>query len=324
MIIKLLKYIFWYPFATFCYALPIVPLKLKIKEVSPGVELLIIDNFVTRVLSRFAGGFDYATFYIVDKEIVFDTGFSWSARRLKKHIQEDKNLDIKYIVNSHEHEDHIGNNIVLKDYFPKSEILAHPDALKEIIYPRNKPFYRNFLFGPDKEVAAKALPGRLRTTSQRELKVIHTPGHTPGHIVLLDPVKKILFSGDLFISEELDTQLLGADGPKWIESIENILKYEIELILDGHGVIIKGTDCQLMLNKKLKFLKELRTRTCHILSQGPITEKDLIKKMFNEPGIVNLISSYEGWMSVITGGDFSRSNLVRSFIDEFVDKNLKS
>jgi hypothetical protein len=40
----------------------------------------------------------------------------------------------------------------------------------------------------------------------------------------------------------------------------------------------------------------------------------LTRDVFQCSGVVDVLSLGEGWMSLITGSDFSRSNLVRTFI----------
>ena len=42
----------------------------------------------------------------------------------------------------------------------------------------------------------------------------------------------------------------------------------------------------------------------------------MVAEISQDRDLVNLISMNEGWMNLITAGDFSRSNLVRSFVDE--------
>tara|TARA_B100000676_G_C17352733_1_gene471741 strand:- start:115 stop:297 length:183 start_codon:yes stop_codon:yes gene_type:complete len=49
-----------------------------------------------------------------------------------------------------------------------------------------------------------------------------------------------------------------------------------------------------------------------------MTLNEVVKKVFSAETAVNHISMNEGWMSVITGGNFSRSNLIRAFVDEAV------
>ena len=71
-----------------------------------------------------------------------------------------------------------------------------------------------------------------------ELKVIATPGHTPGHVVLYEPESKVLFTGDTLFRESIGrTDLPGGDY-SWI--MRSILEQIIPLgddvkIYPGHG-----------------------------------------------------------------------------------------
>ncbi|MFI3316605.1 MAG: MBL fold metallo-hydrolase [Rikenellaceae bacterium] len=70
------------------------------------------------------------------------------------------------------------------------------------------------------------------------LQVIETPGHTPGHVSLFEPVQKSLFTGDTLFKESIGrTDLPGGDY-SWI--MESILKSIIPLgddveFFPGHG-----------------------------------------------------------------------------------------
>lgn len=282
--------------------------------------MFVLNNVVTKFLSKFGGGFDYAVIYFVDGELFFDTGYSWASRTLKNKIF--KGIDpsrVKFIINSHDHEDHTGNNLLFAHTFPHSKTYAHKLALMNVAFPPPKPWYRRFLFGPEDAAPIHEISSEIQLQSQRQLKVIHTPGHTDGHICLYDPKNKILFTGDLFISETLDTQLEEADGPQWIKSLEMILKLDIELILDGHGVVISGEACKQRLQAKLDYLRLLRARVHEIAAQGSIGQAEFIKELNNTPGLINFLSLGEGWMSILTSGNFSRSNLIRGFLKEYMD-----
>ncbi len=75
-----------------------------------------------------------------------------------------------------------------------------------------------------------------------DLKVYHTPGHTPGSVSLYWPEHKALFSGDLIFKEGLGrTDLPGGDGSILKESIRRLSELDIKWILPGHGDIISGT-----------------------------------------------------------------------------------
>ena len=71
-----------------------------------------------------------------------------------------------------------------------------------------------------------------------ELKIISTPGHTPGHVALYEPTAKVLFTGDTLFRESIGrTDLPGGDY-SWImrSIIDNILPLGDEVkIYPGHG-----------------------------------------------------------------------------------------
>jgi glyoxylase-like metal-dependent hydrolase (beta-lactamase superfamily II) len=74
-----------------------------------------------------------------------------------------------------------------------------------------------------------------------EMKVYHTPGHSPGSVCLYWPVQKALFTGDLVFKEGLGrTDLPGGDGALIKESIQRMSQLDVELLLSGHGEIISG------------------------------------------------------------------------------------
>ncbi|MBQ5714759.1 MAG: MBL fold metallo-hydrolase, partial [Alistipes sp.] len=73
-----------------------------------------------------------------------------------------------------------------------------------------------------------------------ELKIIPTPGHTPGHVAFFEPASKVLFTGDTLFRESIGrTDLPGGDY-SWImrSIIENILPLGDDVkIYPGHGEI---------------------------------------------------------------------------------------
>ena len=76
------------------------------------------------------------------------------------------------------------------------------------------------------------------TFGQTTLQVIHTPGHTPGHVVLFEPKTKNLFTGDTLFRESIGrTDLPGGDYSWIMRSIlEQILPLGDEVtIWPGHG-----------------------------------------------------------------------------------------
>lgn len=310
-----LRYLIWQPFALSCRRFPLWPFRVTITQPVEFVTCIKIDNLLTRMLSRFSGGYDYAVCYLIDRSLVIDTGFPWARRRLKKTLLElGADCTITTVVNTHYHEDHTGNNDLLSEIC-RARMLAHPDAVPEICFPGTLPWYRSFLFGPSRIVEVAAIEATVGT-EHLEFQVIDTPGHCPGHICLFEPTRKMLFSGDLYVAAELDSQLADADGPQWISSLETVLKLKAEYLFDAHGSIFCGADqVERHLRRKLDFLKAIRARVHQHATHGQ-SILQITRKVFDRRDLVDWLSAGDGWLSLITGADFSRGNIVKSFLRE--------
>ena len=74
-------------------------------------------------------------------------------------------------------------------------------------------------------------------------EVIHTPGHSPGSVCLYWPDRKVLFTGDVVFNQGVGrTDLPGGNGEQLKESIRNISRLDVEILLPGHGDIVMGRD----------------------------------------------------------------------------------
>jgi glyoxylase-like metal-dependent hydrolase (beta-lactamase superfamily II) len=72
-----------------------------------------------------------------------------------------------------------------------------------------------------------------------KLKVIWTPGHSPGHICLYDPEHKILFSGDHVLPSitpnvSLPPNTVGNPLGDYLKSLLSVKNLAVELVLPGH------------------------------------------------------------------------------------------
>jgi glyoxylase-like metal-dependent hydrolase (beta-lactamase superfamily II) len=73
------------------------------------------------------------------------------------------------------------------------------------------------------------------------LKVIHTPGHTPGSIALYQQDKKLLFAGDCLLNEGRLTIARGmynTNDKELYDSVKKFVNYDITIICPGHGKAI--------------------------------------------------------------------------------------
>ena len=152
----------------------------------------------------------------------------------------DNGLKPKYALNTHGHFDHLLGVDFLREKYGAQLAMSSKDEflLKGASVSAE-------LFG----VKADALPEAIDVDLEgkesikfgnTELKIIPTPGHTPGHVAFYEPESKVLFTGDTLFRESIGrTDLPGGDY-SWImrSIIENILPLGDDVkIYPGHGEI---------------------------------------------------------------------------------------
>jgi glyoxylase-like metal-dependent hydrolase (beta-lactamase superfamily II) len=307
----------WHPFELVCRRAPLVPFQVTVDEAVPEVRVIRIENAVTRVISRLGGGYDYSVCYLVGDELLVDTGFAWAGRSLRRTLDElGATSRLRQIVNTHAHEDHVGNNDVLATA-TTAQISLHPSAAAAVRWPAEVPWYRGFMFGPLSGSRVSVLGDRVVVGAFR-FDVVPTPGHTPDHVCLFEPARGWLFAGDLYVDERLDAQLADVDGPSWIASLERAAALAVETLFDGHGRIIRGPAAvRQALDGKRRFLESVRDRT-HREAPHARTLPELTRRVFASDGLADRLSRREGRLSLLTASDFSRSHLVGSFLHDAI------
>lgn len=164
--------------------------------------------------------------------------------------------DLKHILITHHHVDHMGSLADLKEA---------SDA-KSYVHPADSPIVRGDepqpgpnpssllgkLVGPllerlSPEPRAAAVDVEVEDGEELPIaggiRVVHTPGHTPGHLAFLLPAKKVLFVGDAAANILRLGPPMGmytADREQAKESIRKLAGLEFDVACFGHGRVLKG------------------------------------------------------------------------------------
>ncbi|MBC8145525.1 MAG: MBL fold metallo-hydrolase [bacterium] len=313
MLGRLITALLWRPYELACRRFPLVPLRATVTPLNEHVEMIRIENAVTRAITWLGGGYDYSVSYLIDRTLLIDTGFPWARRSLRRTLLElGANNTLTAVVNTHHHEDHIGNNDLIGELCD-APIFAHRLAVGDIRHPSELPWYRRFMFGPLTASPVQQVPAYIET-AQCRLDVHHMPGHSDDHICLFEPDRGWLFSGDLYVAAEIDSQLSDVDGPAWIRSLEHAMRLAPRAMYDSHGMIVEGEDAVMQtLQRKHVFLVRLRD-AINQAAIGTASVREITRTVFGSKGFVDTVSFSDGWLSLLTASDFSRSNVVRSFL----------
>lgn len=229
-----------------------------------------------------AGGYAICNAGIVnlgDETLVYDCFISpLAAKDLKTAAEKLTGNKVKYLVNSHFHNDHIRGNQIFTD----AEIIAterikdliemnEPEELKsetEIVGPMIEKTLKQIEKENDPDMLEEhkmwldyykaiqqsldeykiTLPNKFFTDtlvikgSKRNAAIINLgKGHTEEDIVLWLPEEKILFGGDLMFSER--HPFLGDGFPnEWINCLEKFKKLDAKYIVPGHGNVGSNED----------------------------------------------------------------------------------
>jgi glyoxylase-like metal-dependent hydrolase (beta-lactamase superfamily II) len=156
--------------------------------------------------------------------IVVDPGaYTKDEEDIIKNYIKDNKINIKYILNTHGHIDHILGNKFAKDTF-NVPMLIHKDDLFFIdrSLEQSQMFGIDILKSPDfDDFLTEDSEINLNET---KLNFIHTPGHSPGSVCLVDHKNKNIFCGDLIFKNSIGrTDLPMGSYDVLIDSIKNKL-----------------------------------------------------------------------------------------------------
>jgi len=144
---------------------------------------------------------------------------------------------------------------------------AHPDhceaavAFREqgrslvALHEADEPNYR--MMGGKVDIFLENGTLELGKEKTAKLQIFHTPGHTPGHIAIYWPERKVLIAGDCIFYRSIGrTDFPGGDARALQKSIAVLSELDVEYLLCGHPYgnsgIIRGREA---VRDNFKFIK---------------------------------------------------------------------
>jgi glyoxylase-like metal-dependent hydrolase (beta-lactamase superfamily II) len=240
-------------------------------QIAAGVEMLEISQ----VMMGKVDTIHPTLIWDKDITILIDTGYPGQLAKFHEAFEKaglSMNTLNKVLI-THQDLDHIGSlPSILQEYPQAIEVLANeieipyiqgekrllklsPDAIEQAVnsLPKEVPdewrkAFQSVLENPPKARVDRPLADGEELPLCGGITVIHTPGHTPGHISLYHRQSKTLIAADAMIIA--DGELMGPD-PQYtadidtaIQSLHKLIDYDIETVICYHGGVYRNNPNQ--------------------------------------------------------------------------------
>lgn len=177
--------------------------------------------------------------YLIDFEepVLIDCGSGFAHNRVVANIRECgyNPAEIRTMVLTHCHVDHIGGAHLFKSQFGTSFMMHALDAaiVQRADQLLTAAFCFNIVFQPLAINTVLTQDPQTLRFGNHELIAVHTPGHTPGSISLYLDLggTRIVFAQDIAAPLLKDFH---CDPAAWTKSIDKLITLEADILCDGH------------------------------------------------------------------------------------------
>jgi cyclase len=216
---------------------------------------------------------------------------------------------IAQLINTHHHGDHVAGN----QFFLPAQILGHPYCRQEVLKavattPSSWPKQEGIADGTEvRKLTPPSVTVEDNLTYHIGGNVVEFrfagPAHTWGDIIAYLPQHKILFAGDLAFFHLVPYAHNGYVS-KWLESVDKIMKMDVDTIVPGHGPVGGKKDLAEMA-EYFRFLKvEAKKRYDAHMSPGQAAADIKMGKFDNWMGperiVMNTVRLYDEFKGTLT------------------------
>lgn len=191
--------------------------------------------------------------------IVVDTGFTDAiGRHLRAAVARITDKPVTHVINTHHHGDHhLGNTA-----FEGAEIISSEQG-RELVEATEAEWISlvenlTEMKFPD----TRAVPAERTVPEDNRVEVelagvpvvlwVPTGSHTPGDLMVVLPQDRVLIAGDILVNEMMPNF---RDGhvKSWIGTLEQITQADVDVIVPGHGPLMKPADAAAMHRRMADF-----------------------------------------------------------------------
>lgn len=255
------------------------------------------DVTIIRTTRIFAGKKLFSSMFYRYGESLFDAGLSG------RNGIENVVSGVSGVYVTHPHIDHIGGLCTLGRLGIRA--YAHKDAIDKIRSP-SSPFMLRMMTGAPKPTDATTCPDKFLASGE-DVFSIHTPGHCREHLCFHVPSKGYVFTGDLVLNGKLEW--VSDEVRMWdaIDSLKLLRSLQPRVLFPGHGTPFEDPD--ELLKTKIAAYEDLGKKVLEMHDDG-----------IDDQAIRDALLGGENMFSRLSGGKFSKLNLVKSYLGTLVTR----
>ena len=233
----------------------------------------IKDDLYVIALSKGVGGGNIAVYLTDEGVILVDDMFDRDYASVMDQVKSVTDKPIRYVLNTHQHEDHAGGNA--KMLASSAEVIAHKNVRSNMVR-LNQPGLPRITFSTEMDVNLGGKEAIARHYGR---------GHTGGDSVIYFPERKVIHTGDLFLTYPPQPFIdygNGGSALEWTGTLDEILKLDFDVAIPGHGPV---SDRAGLIKFRTNF-ETMRNRITGMVRGGK-SKEEISKTLVSEFGWAN-------------------------------------